>query len=418
MNGLRTLIIDGALFTLKDMMGALSREMPGGSEFDKAVSIHEAAEKYHSFRPTRILVNYAMAGLRFGQEPFIDVLVQRTNVPIVAYGISRAMEPEAMKAGVSAFVTKPIARDRLPAFYRECADQLQKSARTPAVSRPAAKKSAPPSVRSRAATVGSLTRPDVRPSASAQSRPSRPAALQPHLRTRADRAVEAAQQAIARISGKKGAVPKAEPRRLTPTLQAELSRWPSPEIIVIGSSTGGTEALAEIFRTLKPPLPPIVIAQHIPSMFSRLFAQRLNGTSPLTIREGAQDVALERDHVYISPGGMHTVVRRRGGRLVLVCQPGPKLHGVRPSADVLFASVARCVGKDALGVILTGMGGDGAKGLVRMRRVGAHILGQDEASSVVYGMPKRAMDLGAVEHQVFRLDMAAAIMAAARNNQG
>ena len=315
MNGLRTLIIDGALFTLKDMMGALSREMPGGSEFDKAVSIHEAAEKYHSFRPTRILVNYAMAGLRFGQEPFIDVLVQRTNVPIVAYGISRAMEPEAMKAGVSAFVTKPIARDRLPAFYRECADQLQKSARTPAVSRPAAKKSAPPSVRSRAATVGSLTRPDVRPSASAQSRPSRPAALQPHLRTRADRAVEAAQQAIARISGKKGAVPKAEPRRLTPTLQAELSRWPSPEIIVIGSSTGGTEALAEIFRTLKPPLPPIVIAQHIPSMFSRLFAQRLNGTSPLTIREGAQDVALERDHVYISPGGMHTVVAdhpRRG----------------------------------------------------------------------------------------------------------
>ena len=202
MNGLRTLIIDGALFTLKDMMGALSREMPGGSEFDKAVSIHEAAEKYHSFRPTRILVNYAMAGLRFGQEPFIDVLVQRTNVPIVAYGISRAMEPEAMKAGVSAFVTKPIARDRLPAFYRECADQLQKSARTPAVSRPAAKKSAPPSVRSRAATVGSLTRPDVRPSASAQSRPSRPAALQPHLRTRADRAVEAAQQAIAIVASR------------------------------------------------------------------------------------------------------------------------------------------------------------------------------------------------------------------------
>ena len=188
------------------------------------------------------------------------------------------------------------------------------------------------------------------------------------------------------------------------------------ELIAIGSSTGGTEALSVLLHGLKPPLPGIVIVQHIPAMFSKLLAQRLNEECPLSIKEAATGDKVEPNHVYIAPGGKHMTLQKTGpGPLTLDCTPGPPVHSCCPAVDVLFDTVANLVGDRALGVILTGMGRDGADGLSKMRAQGAYTLGQDEATCVVYGMPKAAFDQGAVCEQLPLPDIAAAITRIANN---
>ena len=183
-------------------------------------------------------------------------------------------------------------------------------------------------------------------------------------------------------------------------------------LIALGASTGGTEALARVVRNLVPPLPPIVIVQHIPPGFSRLFAQRLDRESMLSAKEAADGDRLLDNHVYVAPGDQHLRVRAAGG-FFAACARGPKVNGHCPSVDVLFESVAKTVGSRALGVIFTGMGADGAEGLRRMREAGAQTLGQDEKTCVVYGMPRAAYELGAVERQLPLDAIAGAILAAA-----
>ena len=186
------------------------------------------------------------------------------------------------------------------------------------------------------------------------------------------------------------------------------------QLIAIGASTGGTEAIAAILKNLAPPLPPIVIVQHIPPIFSNHFAHRLNAISKLTVKEAEDGEAIKDSTAYIAPGGQHMKLERRSGRLFVTCTKGNPVNWVRPSADVLFFTVAELVGDAALGVILTGMGADGAKGLFAMRRAGAMTFGQDEASCVVYGMPHAAFELGAVERQLPLAMMAGAITQAVR----
>ena len=183
-------------------------------------------------------------------------------------------------------------------------------------------------------------------------------------------------------------------------------------LIALGASTGGTEALARVVKNLVPPLPPIVIVQHIPPGFSRLFAQRLDRESMLSAKEAADGDRLLDNHVYVAPGDQHLRVRAAGG-FFAACARGPKVNGHCPSVDVLFESVAKTVGSRALGVIFTGMGADGAEGLRRMREAGAQTLGQDEKTCVVYGMPRAAYELGAVERQLPLDAIAGAILAAA-----
>ena len=183
-------------------------------------------------------------------------------------------------------------------------------------------------------------------------------------------------------------------------------------LIALGASTGGTEALARVVKNLVPPLPPIVIVQHIPPGFSRLFAQRLDRESMLSAKEAADGDRLLDNHVYVAPGDQHLRVRAAGG-FFATCARGPKVNGHCPSVDVLFESVAKTVGSRALGVIFTGMGADGAEGLRRMREAGAQTLGQDEKTCVVYGMPRAAYELGAVERQLPLDAIAGAILAAA-----
>jgi two-component system chemotaxis response regulator CheB len=170
-------------------------------------------------------------------------------------------------------------------------------------------------------------------------------------------------------------------------------------VIAIGASTGGTEALFSIIKQLPNTLPGIVVVQHIPPVFSKMFADRLNNLTPLAAKEAKTGDPVRPGEVLVAPGGFHMRLKRSGSGYSVECFSGEKLNGVCPSVDILFDSAAKEAGKKALGVILTGMGRDGANGLLAMRRAGARTLGQDEESSVVYGMPKAAFLLGAVEKQ-------------------
>jgi two-component system, chemotaxis family, protein-glutamate methylesterase/glutaminase len=177
----------------------------------------------------------------------------------------------------------------------------------------------------------------------------------------------------------------------------------------VGASTGGTEAIRQILERLPDSLPPIVIVQHIPAVFSRAFAERLDRTCRMRVSEAAGGEVLEPGMALIAPGDAHMVVRRRGGRYVIDVCGGPRVCYQRPSVDVLFHSVAEAVERHAIGVLLTGMGSDGARGMLAMRRAGARTIAQDERTSVVYGMPREADRLGAAE-RILPLDAIAAAM--------
>ena len=190
------------------------------------------------------------------------------------------------------------------------------------------------------------------------------------------------------------------------------------ELIAIGSSTGGVEALAAILPKLRPPLPPIVIVQHIPAGFSKMFADRMNRESVLTVKEAEDGEKIQSNWAYIAPGGIHMKLVKIGEDLKIKCFMAPPVHSCRPAVDILFFSVAELVGSAALGVILTGIGHDGAAGLLEMRHRGAATLGQDENSSAVYGMPKSAWECGAVMRQVALSGMPLTITAIANKNRG
>lgn len=172
------------------------------------------------------------------------------------------------------------------------------------------------------------------------------------------------------------------------------------KILAIGASTGGTEALKDVLMGLPRNAPGTIVVQHMPANFTGPFAQRLNSLCAMEVREARNGDSITPGLVLIAPGDYHIVVRRSGSRYYVEIGNGEKVSGHRPSVDVLFNSVAKIAGANAIGVILTGMGGDGAKGLLAMRNAGARTIGQDEESCVVYGMPKVAYELGAVENQL------------------
>jgi two-component system chemotaxis response regulator CheB len=194
---------------------------------------------------------------------------------------------------------------------------------------------------------------------------------------------------------------------------AVSSRTATKKLIAIGASTGGTEAIFNVLFSLPPDIPGIVIVQHIPPLFSRMFAERLNKSTSLRVKEAQTGDYVENGLVLVAPGDKHLTVKKLGDRLRVEVTAGEKVSGHCPSVDVMFESVAAVCGGDAVGVILTGMGSDGAKGLLSMRKKGARTIGQDEESSVVYGMPKVAYDMGAVEKQLPVGGIAQAIIAAA-----
>src|SRR5689334_112859 len=181
-------------------------------------------------------------------------------------------------------------------------------------------------------------------------------------------------------------------------------------IIAIGSSTGGTEAIREVLMGLPADCPAIVIAQHIPEAFSLPFTKRMDGLAAISVVEPVDGQQIKPGHVYIAPGGKHLLVERDGAHYRCRINDGPPVNRHCPSVDVLFRSVAQQVGPNAIGVILTGMGDDGARGLKEMHEAGAPTIAQDEHSSVVWGMPGAAVKMGAVEEVLPLNKVAAAVM--------
>lgn len=183
---------------------------------------------------------------------------------------------------------------------------------------------------------------------------------------------------------------------LTRTLRG---RWMEGFVVAIGASTGGTEATSSVLKALPAGFPGIVITQHMPPVFTKMYAERLNKECALHVSEGREGDVIRPGYVYVAPGDRQMQVVKAGTKYTLHLGGSEKVSGHCPSVDVLFQSVSRTVGKNALGVILTGMGADGAKGLLSMRQAGAFTIGQDQQSSVVYGMPMEAMKAGAVVRQ-------------------
>lgn len=191
---------------------------------------------------------------------------------------------------------------------------------------------------------------------------------------------------------------------------------PPASLIVIGASAGGTVAIEYVLRRLPTDIPGIVIVQHMPAGFTEHFARRLDQVCELEVREATNGAMIQNGSVWIAPGGFHTLIQKIGSRHFLNVRGGPAVNRHKPSVDVLFHSVARALGPDAMGIVLSGMGADGAKGLLAMREAGAHTITQDEQSSIVYGMPKAAFEIGAAV-EVAALEEIPGMILAARTDE-
>ena len=172
------------------------------------------------------------------------------------------------------------------------------------------------------------------------------------------------------------------------------------KIIAIGASTGGTEAIKTVLTAMPPNSPGIVIVQHMPANFTTSFAERLDSLSQITVKEANDGDSVVNGQALLAPGNFHMLLKRSGARYYVQVKKGPLVHHQRPAADVLFRSVANYAGANAVGIILTGMGSDGAVGLLEMKKAGARTVAQDEKSCVVFGMPKEAIKLGAADKVV------------------
>ncbi len=213
----------------------------------------------------------------------------------------------------------------------------------------------------------------------------------------------------------------AQPREIPPKLTADalLAKAKigtdamlktTEKVVVVGASTGGTEALKDLLTAMPLDAPGIVIVQHMPENFTKAFAQRLDSICNISVKEAESNDTVIRGRALIAPGNHHVLLKRSGARYFVEIKEGPLVSRHRPSVDVLFRSAARYAGPNAVGVIMTGMGDDGAKGLLEMKQAGAATIAQDEETCVVFGMPKKAIELGAVDRVLPLVSLAGAVL--------
>ena len=373
MSGLRVLVIDNSISFLDEITSELLCRLPSGSLVERAEDPISAQEKLGPFRPAIIAMNFAIGIITVDGMKFLTKLNQEAKIPVIVYGMMGVNRKMAMALGASSYLKRPGATEPADAFYDRLADRIKSTVAAPAGE---SADVGPGAMVTREIWTATMPKrgwlPVHAPTQAASPPPTIPAAPSP---------IE---------------------RNTDPT-EAAI------DLIAIGASTGGTEALSSILTRLRPPLPGIVIVQHIPPMFSRLLSERLDNECALSVKEAVTGDIVEPDHVYIAPGSKHMTIKNYGGQMILHCNPGPPVHSVCPSVDILFNSVAREIREKALGVLLTGMGKDGAEGLLHMREQGSHTLGQNEATCTVYGMPKAAFELGAVEKQLPLDDIPTAI---------
>ncbi|NLP60981.1 chemotaxis response regulator protein-glutamate methylesterase [Paraburkholderia sacchari] len=314
---------------------------------------------------------------------FLEKLMRLRPMPVVMVSSLTERGNEitlrALELGAVDFVTKPKVgiRDGMLDYAEKLADKVRAASR--ARVRPAA--------RAPAAGVG----------ATAASGAAAPGA-----------GAHAAHLAGAHgANGAQGAHPHA-PVHAAPMLNNPLVS--TEKLVIVGASTGGTEAIREVLQPLPPDAPAVLIAQHMPPGFTKSFAQRLNGLCRITVKEAEHGERVLPGHAYIAPGHAHLLLARSGANYIAHLSDEPPVNRHRPSVDVLFRSAALHAGKNAIGVILTGMGRDGAAGLLEMRAAGAFTLAQDEASCIVFGMPREAIAMGAADEIAPLAEMSRRVM--------
>lgn len=199
---------------------------------------------------------------------------------------------------------------------------------------------------------------------------------------------------IANVSSWKKSKTSSEP---APVFKSSSLAESTDKVIAIGASTGGTEAIRKVITRFPPSMPGVVIVQHMPPVFTKMFADRLNNECEMIVEEAKTNDRVMSGRVLIAPGDMHLTIKRSGGIYQVVCSEGEKVCGHRPSVEVMMNSVAKYVGANAIGIILTGMGRDGSEGMLSMRQAGAQTMAQDEKTSVVFGMPKEAYKNGGAQ---------------------
>jgi two-component system chemotaxis response regulator CheB len=204
----------------------------------------------------------------------------------------------------------------------------------------------------------------------------------------------AAKARVRQVAG--SALPKSGARHSAPTSMSVTTE----KVIALGASTGGVQALTEVISHLPAMAPGVVVVQHMPARFTRSFAERLDGCCAIRVKEAEDGDSVMPGRVLLAPGGFHMRLRRSGARYYVEIADGPEVHHQKPSVNELFQSVAKYAGANAVGAVLTGMGADGAEGLLEMRKAGARTIAQDEATSIVFGMPMEALKCGAAESAV------------------
>lgn len=351
---IRVMVVDDSA----SVRAALKTLLSGDSGIEVIASVadpFEAAERMRSEVPDVLLLDLELP--KMNGLTFLGKIMAQRPIPVVICSshteAGSAVALRALEMGAAEVIGKPALAT--PAQRQEAQIRIRDAVRAAAQTGPRARKLVPRTLE-----------PEPKLTADAVLPPARPGAARP---------------------------PRTQP------------------IVAIGASTGGTEALAAILCELPPDAPPVVIVQHMPEKFTAAFAQRLDGICRVRVSEAATGDLLATGQVLIAPGDRHLVLRRQGVSYRAEIMRGPYVARHRPSVDVLFRSVAQSAGPNALGMLLTGMGDDGARGLLEMREAGARTVAQDEASSIVFGMPREALRLGATTRALPLAQMAAEIMA-------
>ena len=396
MDEISVLICDDSSL-MRNVISRVIEGAPGMKVVEKAVNGQDLIGKIESSRPDVIILDIempVMTGiefLRYRKEHRIDVPV------IILSSIAEkgaAVTMEALELGASDFITKPNGSVSLD--INSVADKL-------------------------------IELISVYGGAYARGKAKVVYSSEYYVKLSSARAIERKLQEALGDKAKTSLPPRAslppksfevKPAVKNPVMIQPVAASGKISVIAIGISTGGPNALREVFKDLSPLIKqPILVVQHMPAGFTKEFASSLDRICPLTVTEAVDGEYLEAGHIYIAPGDYHISVESAGiGKYVIKTLQTPQRNGHRPSADVLFESVGKVFGNKSLGVIMTGMGKDGAVELAEMRKLGAWTLGQDEKSSIVYGMPRVAWELGAVQKQVNLQDMAATINKLALDN--
>lgn len=345
---IKLLVVDDSLFFCRFLSGELPKINPRIQVVGYSMNAYDAFRKVETLKPDVISLDIEMPGMN-GID-FLKKLLPQSPIPVILVSSSNVHVFDVLSYGAVDFVKKPDLSEQNSSkiFIHNLSGKLliasKASVKVPGARQPVSAAS---------------------PSAEPNSTPLR---------------VQMPRLAAGKIQ-----------------LQNPSSLKLKNTIIAIGASTGGTEATLEVLRNLPPETPGIVVTQHMPEGFTKMYADRLNNLCQMEVREAKSGDVIRPGLVLIAPGSnTHMKVVKSGVSYSVSCTPGEKVNGHRPSVDVLFSSVADCTAGNAVGIILTGMGADGAKGLLKMRRSGAYTIGQDRDSCVVYGMPMEAHRMGAV----------------------